>query len=329
MSRLLRQPGVRETWISLSLLAALAGVALGVFIKQFHYDASIYAPPLLPAQAAPAGFEPADWEAAGLSPLGPAEVFGPENLADKIDGRAELYLAAGFRSLEARRFAARGDTGAWFEAFVYDQGGLEGAFAVFSQQRRPEAEALDLTGLAYGAANAVFFTRGPYYVELIGASEDRALRERMLELARAWLARRAGLPDRPAELALFPAQGFRPGSAGLLVRDAFGWAGLDRVYTAEYDLAGRSLLAFFSRRADPAEAERLGTGYLAFLKENGFTEAQAGPEAAGLQVLSLLGAFEIVFSQGPFLAGVHQAESLPQALDLAARLRAGLAGVKP
>jgi len=329
MPRLLRQPGVRETWISLSLLAVLAGVALGVFVKQFHYDASIYAPPQLPAQAAPAGFEPADWEAAGLAPLGPAEVFGPDNLADKIDGRAELYLTAGFRSLEARRLAVRGDAKAWFEAFVYDQGGLEGAFAVFSQQRRPEAELLDLTGLAYGAANAVFFARGPYYVELIGATEDRALRERMLELARAWLARRAGLPDRPAELALFPAQGLRPGSAGLLVRDAFGWAGLDRVYTAEYDLAGQSLLVFFSRRADPAQAERLGAGYLAFLKENGFSEAQAGPESAGLRVLGASGVFEVIFSQGPFFGGVHQAENLDKALELAARLRAGLTGAQP
>ena len=70
--------------------------------------------------------------------------YDAATLSDKINGKAELYLAAGFERLECRRFALADDPAGWLERFVYTMRAAPGAFAVYSQQRRPQAQPLTL-----------------------------------------------------------------------------------------------------------------------------------------------------------------------------------------
>ena len=63
------------------------------------------------------------------------------SLSDKINGKAELYLAAGFARLETQRFALTDNPGQWMERYLYDMGQHANAFSVFSAQRRPAPSA--------------------------------------------------------------------------------------------------------------------------------------------------------------------------------------------
>ena len=85
------------------------------------------------APSATAGLIP---EAAGFTPLAAAQSYGPDNLSDKIDGKAELYLSAGFKEMSCRSFTLENPQGAHLEVFVYDMGSPQNAYAVFSSQRR-------------------------------------------------------------------------------------------------------------------------------------------------------------------------------------------------
>ena len=40
----------------------------------------------------------------GAQPAGPTESYDPETLSDRIDGKAELYLAANFQEMSIRAF---------------------------------------------------------------------------------------------------------------------------------------------------------------------------------------------------------------------------------
>lgn len=262
----------------------------------------------------------------GPKALAPAESFSPATLSDKIDGKAELYLAAGFAAMACRGYSAGG---ARIDAYLYRMKSPDAAFAVFSGQRRPGAAQSPLAKNAYLTDNALFLTSGRDYLELIAdRAGARAALEGLAKAVLAALAPEAGAAGAKAEVQpqeLFPRAGLKADSIRLAVADAFGCQGLTGVYTAEYESAPA---AFLSRRKDAAEAASQARLYQKFLTDNGYAQ-QAAPGApagapAGALVLAMEGSVEILFTRGPLLAGVHDAPDLAAALRQAAALDASL-----
>lgn len=272
-------------------------------------------------------------EIPGLKPLTAVERFNPATLSDRIDGKAELYLAAGFSAMACRSYQT-GNTR--IEAFLYRMKTPDAAFAVFSGQRRPGAAQSPLAKNAYLTENAIFFTSGADYLELIA---DRAGARVPLEaLAKTLLAGlgggeggQAAGKDGAAKAApqdLFPRAGLKADSIRLAVADAFGCQGLTSVYTAEYDQSAGGVTLFLSRRKDGAEAAAQLALYGRFLADNGYgLNAKAAGAPEGAQVLAMEGSVEIVFVRGAMLAGVHDAPDLDTALRAAKALDGALSAV--
>src|ERR1039457_2527242 len=163
-----RSPGPGERAIAACSLAVLAAVLAGVCIRQTRFDPAVMmsagVPPAAPAQAMPGLLE--KWPA-GLSPMSGAEAFSPGTLSDKIDGKADLYLSAGFVSLKDQRVALAGGAGSWMEMLVFDMGLPANAFSVYSSQRRPNAADAGIADYSYEADNELCLVHGNYYVELV------------------------------------------------------------------------------------------------------------------------------------------------------------------
>jgi len=319
-----RSAGRGEKAVGAAILLVLAGVAAGVYLKQSRFDPSIYGgmAPSGDARQRPGttGLDLAGFLPPSLAPFGPAESFSPETLSDKIDGKAEQYLPAGFVALTCRRFHLAGDKAAWAEMFVYDMASLRNAFAVFSSQRRAGAEASDLARFAYGSGGGVFFVCGRYYVEVIPASRCEALAAAVNALARNFVDSTPAGGEELGELAMFPTDGLLPGSIELQVVNVFGMEGLNDVFIARYNLGGQEMTGFISARASAADALELAGRYRSFLLANG--AADAGPVEAipGARWLRLFDTYELVFTRGRVLAGVREGPSLARASELAAML---------
>jgi hypothetical protein len=325
-----RRPG-RQTLIAAAVLACLLAIAVGLVWTQSRFNPAVVnflqgeaarakGPAAAPGTAAPILPLPE-----GLSPLTPAEGFDRETLSDKIDGKAELYLSAGFLRLECQRIALAGQPDLWVEVFIYDMGSFENAYAVFSAQRRADAAMQDFAEFAYRAENALFFVHGACYIEMIASGTDGRLRTSMDTLAREFIRNRPVAQAVIAERGLFPNTGLVETSISLIPADAFGVAGLDRVFTATYKTpAGEELTAFLSRRADPQAAAAQASAYVDFLKAYGGEVKASGDPVPGAAVVAILDMYEVVFAQGPFLAGVHEAPDRDQALMLAKALAAKL-----
>lgn len=319
-----KRPGPVETSVSLALMVCLGLVAIAVWQKQFHYNESIFHLDFSsqtaehkersqPIDQDLCGIPLADLITTNTAPLSSREEFGRENLSDKIDGRAELYLDLGFVKLFCQRFAVENATDQWFEVFAYDMGNPTNAFAVYSAQRRTGTAIPEIGPLAYATNNAVFFVSGKFYVELIGATEAEALRSAMRAVATN-LAHR--LPAEQGELEAvnyLPREGLRPETIKLILRDAFGFDKLDRVVTADYSVEGTTVTLFVSKRASADESAHLAQAYYQFLKEemgaDALTAEQASHLPGGVQGVSALGQFELVGSLGPILFGVHASPS--------------------
>jgi len=261
----------------------------------------------------------------GFPALSELESYTPESLSDKIDGKAELYLASNFQEMACQAFAV---ADARAEVFLYVMEAPKDAFAVFSGQRRQGAEQLALAQNAYATENALFLTKGRYYLELVADHASPELRPALESMAQALLAALPGDAAQDSEASLFPAEGLRQDSVRLAVSDALGMEGLENVYTAEYALPGGEAAAFLARRETPAQAQAQAQAYAAFLASNGFKPA-SGPDLSGLpegaRVLALEDMIQVVMTRGPVLAGVHDSTSRAAALELARALGAALA----
>jgi len=264
-------------------------------------------------------------ELPGAAPASPVESYDPETLSDRIDGKAELYLAANFKEMSCRAFTLPG--GARLDAAVYAQTTPTDAFAVLSSQRRAGAKESPVAPDAYATENALYFTKGNLYVELVADRDDPATGQALLALGTTLAASLPGeaatTPGQTAsvdEKTLFPKDGLDGQSIRLAASDAMGLAGFSNVYTAEYALPSGAATAFLARRATADEAAGEAKAFAAFLAQNGYAPGEAPGLPEGAVFLTADGSFEVVWATGRMVAGVHDAVSREAALELAGKL---------
>jgi len=333
MARGKAKVGAAQKLTGYGILAVLGLIAVGLLIQQSRFNPAVIVAMRGPeltgrpqaastqAQAATTALLP---EVAGFNPLAPPQSYGPETLSDKIDGKAELYLSAGFKEMSCRSFGLGAIEGAHVEVLLYDMGSAPNAYAVFSGQRRPGSPSSPLTANAYATTNALFFTQGRFYVEIVADRASAALQSSLESYATALLAKIPAEGETKDAAALFPKEGLVRETVRLCATDTFCLEGLNNVLTGEYSLKAGKATAFVAVRDTPEQAQAEARRYLDFLAANGYQKVQTPGEPGDLSVLVLDNSFEIVFVEGRTLAGVHDATSLAAALELAAQLQAAL-----
>jgi hypothetical protein len=320
-----RSRGLPETCVGSVILLVLVIVAAGVFVKQFHYDRAMF---LAAAPSVGAVKPSASSTATGsfvdlpgeLTPLSAPETFTPDNLYDKIDGKAELYLSAGVLGMRCQRLALKNDPNTWLEFFLYDMDNLRQSFAVYSMQQRADAQPLDMTTYAYKTKNALFFCCGRYYVEAVAASPTEAMMAAMLSVSRLFVAKNPPQETHLAEPDLFPSENLVPNSYMFQPADAFGFDKFKNVFSAKYRVNGAEVMVFLTIRPTAEEATALSTAYQQFLLANGGRKLPATGKVPAANLAEMLGSAELVFSHGNVVGGVHAAPSAEAAEQMAALL---------
>jgi hypothetical protein len=317
----------KQTFLSLIILGVLAVISAGVFWVQFNFNPAVQqVSSTLPASGTRVAAPPTSDEKAlialppGQSPLSPLEAFDAATLSDKINGKAELYLSAGFIRLHSQRFTNEAAGDAWMEVFVYDMQSAQNAFSVFSAQRREDARTLDLGQYAYQTQNAIFFAHGPFYVEIVATDISETIIQSMLRFAETFIEKHPIKDQAIGENELFPTEGLIQSSIALVSADAFGYDRFDQVFTAIYKIEGMELMAYFSRRKTSREAKELASSYRDFLAAFGGNPAESDLGIKTAEMMHILDTYEIVFSHGPYLAGVREAADLRPAQELAMQL---------
>ena len=317
----------RQTFSSLAILTILILIGAGVIIAQYRYNPAVLQKDAFsPASDKISRSSPPSSDKSflplpqGLVPLTAGEIFEAQNLSDKINGKAELYLAAGFARLVSQRFKDDRASDLWIEAFVYDMTNGQNAFSVFSAQRREDGVPLDITPHSYRTSNALFLVHGSYYLEIIASEASERVVQPMNLLAERFIRNTRTETAAINEMELFPQQDLVADSIALISADAFGYEGLDKVYTAEYELDGAVLMAYFSRRPTGDDAEKLSTAYRNFLVNFGGQAIEIQLPIKNVQLVEILDTYEIIFFYGEYMAGIREAITIDQAKKLALRL---------
>jgi hypothetical protein len=316
-----------QTYLSLIILAALVITAAGIFLWQFKYNPAVLNLDHIVSSTAefPQTQKPFSDQTPfplpeGLVALSPPETFEPPNLSDKINGKAELYLTAGFVGLQAQRFKRSDATSVWMEAFIYNMASNQNAFAVFSAQRRDDADSLNLTQHSYQTKNALFLVHGPYYLEIIASEASEDIFQPMLQFAEAFVDSIQVKTVQISEKNLFPETDLIQNSISLIASDAFGFERFDQIFTARYAIDGAEIMAFISNRNAADKAIELAEAYQKFLLEFGGRKIEIDLTMKNAMMVEILDTYEVIFSQGTYIAGVREAEDKARAKALAIRL---------
>lgn len=257
----------------------------------------------------------------GILAADPPETYNAETLYEKINGQAELYLSAGFVELKSQWYESKDDTSKWIEVNIYHMGSLVNAFSVYGQQRRSDAKQLNITQFAYATPGAIFFVHGPYYVEILSSDFSAAMTTLMTQLAERFIKETPVEAMHIKELQLFPPENMEMGSIAMVPKDAFGMEGLAKVFTAAYTFNGSPLTVYISDRGEPKAAQSLVDEIRRHFKEFGGTDIQPDVDIQGAWMLDVMGSYELVFSIGPYLVGVHEAKSKLEAERMGHTLR--------
>jgi hypothetical protein len=289
-------------------------------------------------------YDPADWrgqrktpseqDAAeavwpdALAPLSPSEQYHAENLSDKINGKADLYLSAGFKRLESRRFGLVSDKNRWMERYLYDMGGHQNAYAVYSVQRRKDTQDTDLTPQSYLSANGLFLVHGPYYLEIIASEATTQMQSQMRALASSYITANPVKDNSLPVLKLFMPDHRVPHTTKLIADSAFGIQGLDWVYTSIYASENDQATVCISKRGSASQARTSADKFIAYWNEYGGESVQAPARFPDVQIVFILDNYEIAAVLGDYLYGVHEATNLDFGLELMSRVRQTIEGAR-
>jgi hypothetical protein len=251
------------------------------------------------------------------------KTYNADNLYEEIDGKAPLYIDSGFVQLAIQRFAHKKNENLWMEISIFDMADPRNAFSILSVQRGPETYPLSIVNTSYGykTGNALYFVHGRYYIEIVGSSESNELSGVMTATARNIQADL--IIDKAVEipqLNLFPRENLIEGSIKLHLTNAFGFDGLEDIFACRYNFRGQAITAFLSECSNAGIAEGKADSYYEFLTKNGAkdkTTASQFLKDNRARVLDFYKTIEIVFTVGPIMGGIHEADNQQAAEDLA------------
>jgi hypothetical protein len=157
-------------------------------------------------------------------------------------------------------------------------------------------------------------------MEMRGSSTSHELMTAMQAAAREYVRNNPLETETIAGIGWFPKQYLNPKSITMVSSNAFGFERLNQVYTADYLIDGKTVTAFISRRADDREATELASAFGGFYLQFGGEELATGFPSPNGKTIEIMDSIHIIFSRGIYLAGVHEAQDMDTARELASRL---------
>jgi len=253
--------------------------------------------------------------------------YDEDNLFEYINGRAEEYRAYDFYMLVSAQYSLNDSEDESVTVDIYDMGADANAFGVYSVQRYPEADYVEIGGQGFFTEASLEFWKGRYFVKISTAGSLDALRDVMTQFGQHISSKIKGESKQPAVLSYLPEKGCVDNSAVFALRDIMGQSFLKNGVEAKYIIDGKTSRLFLTQYPSSEEALAAFNSYSKFLKESG----------GEIQVLSGIGerAFAtevsfygrvLAFHQGNFMGGILDAPEGSGTTDLLDNILSNLKG---
>jgi hypothetical protein len=193
------------------------------------------------------------------------EVFNRDNLYERINGAAPLFLENHLEEMTAMEYT-QGDNYITLQAYRHTT--PEDAFGMYASERSPEMTFYPgIGGEAQGDEYGLFFFSGCVYVKMAASDESRATHEVMQTIARTLAQQIDADAGYPPLFASFPEEGLIPYTAAYITQNYIGHDFLKPVYVADYERNGKKIQLFLIDGKTPEGARKILSDYFRFTRQ--------------------------------------------------------------
>jgi len=248
------------------------------------------------------------------------DLFTAENLYERINGRAELYLAYNVVNMTTVTYEDKTDSGRFFELSIFDMGDPTNAFGIFSVERFQGEPPLDLGRLSYRSDANVYVWKGKFYITVVTSDITEEFQQRSFDLADKVTEFLIDSGEPVWGLTTLPQDHLVPDSVQYFKVDAMGLDFMKNVYTAEYRYGESTIKAFLSQQADSDAALDLVELYAKYSQEYGRGCTHTTQDGVEFTVCDMGGSFDVIFSKNRLVFGVLSVKDQEMAIEVATDL---------
>jgi hypothetical protein len=229
------------------------------------------------------------------------ETFNPDNLFERINGAAPLYLESNFREMTSMEYKKGED---YITIQAYRHATPADAFGIYASERSPDLEFFPFAGEAQGDASNVFFFAGSIYVKMWGYAEGD-ISAALQQIAAGLAAKIDPQADYPAVLQAFPETNKVAHTEAYITSNYIGHEFLKNVYTTDYAADGKTYQAFVIDAGTPEAARQTLASYYAFARQN------VVPQPGAQTIADRYNGDIPVIWKGRYIVGVFSSDGSP------------------
>ena len=199
-------------------------------------------------------------EVTGWKQSGEIQTFVPKTLFEYINGAADLYLSYDFEELKVAEYLNEKKASVTVE--IYRHATPTHAFGIYSQERLPGTNFLDIGVQGYVEENLLNFLMGTYYVKINSFNTGAEDREVLLTFAKKVANLLGEKGSLPSLLATFPLEGKVKNSEKFVSKKFLGYPFLHSAFTADYEVSGEKFKLFLIESGDEKECRDMIQKYL-------------------------------------------------------------------
>lgn len=199
-------------------------------------------------------------EVTGWKQSGEIQTFVPKTLFEYINGAADLYLGYDFEELKVAEYVDEKKASVIVD--VYRHASPTHAFGIYSQERLPNTNFLNIGVQGYIEKNLLNFLMGTYYIKINSFNTGTEDQEVLLTFGKKVAENLGEKGSFPSLLAAFPPEGKVKNSEKFISRKFLGYSFLHSAFTADYEVSGEKFKLFVIKTGDEKECRNMIRKYL-------------------------------------------------------------------
>jgi hypothetical protein len=193
------------------------------------------------------------------------EIFNRNNLYERINGAAPLFLENNFQEMTSMEYTLDDN---YITIQAYRHATPEDAFGMYASERSPDMNFYPgIGGEAQGDGYGLFFFSGCMYVKMMASDESSAINEAMLAIAKNMAHKIDSAADYPPMFASLPKEGLIPHTEAYITQNYIGHDFLKLVYVADYEREGKKIQVFLLDGKTTEGARKILSDYFRFTKQ--------------------------------------------------------------
>jgi len=196
----------------------------------------------------------------GWRQAGEIQTFDSNTLYEYINGGADLYLAYDFEELKVAEY--QNDKKAAVTVEVYRHRTPTHAFGIYSQERYPGANFIEVGVQGYLEKQALNFLFGSTYAKITSFDAGPEEQSILLAFAKAVAGNLGEKGAFPSIVTAFPAEGKVKNSEKFTARKFLGYPFLHSAFSAEYEVSGKNFRLFIIEGKDQTDCRDMMEKYL-------------------------------------------------------------------